>query len=551
MVARALLILVALLAWPGSANGQQPGCAPRGDVVNHLGKKYAEAPVAMGLANSAEEAANLATVATQLGLAMGEDATSSMENFALMMANQSIPRLDSFGISSGKVRERITELMQSTKDMTREQAFNTAVMEQAALTMAKVGEQGNTLAAKTAKAQAKFANFKDTLGQAFMPILNTVMTGLGDLAEKHGPAVIAWVEEAGIWLGVNLPLAMQAASDVWENTLKPAFEGIRSWIEDKAVPAIETIWGWIQDNLNPILAALAAVITLVVIPAFVAWGIAAATSAAATIVALAPVLLPIAAIALAVGLLVKAWEEDWGGIQTFFTGVWENHIKPILEGMKKGFDKVKDAIQWVKDKFQAFKDSLAGFTLPAWVDLFLPGSPPPLAAGLTAVGHAFVTTGKKAIEFEKGLKGISKSGMKVKDTVDKLIPSFSELFARDFGTAALGGGKGGVGGRGIGTGSLGLGGGKSLLTDPGGKSLLRDPSGKSLLTDPGVGGKSLLTDDTPSWSDHVIMPPGDSSGVIGIVQFVYNGKAMGEITLRTGGVATTSIDLATIAASKG
>ncbi|RLC72470.1 MAG: hypothetical protein DRI81_16350, partial [Chloroflexi bacterium] len=53
--------------------------------------------VAMGLASSSSEAAELAEVATQLGVAMGEDAVGSLENFALMLANQSIPRLDSFG----------------------------------------------------------------------------------------------------------------------------------------------------------------------------------------------------------------------------------------------------------------------------------------------------------------------------------------------------------------------------------------------------------------------------------------------------------------------
>ena len=32
--------------------GQQPACTKRGDVVDHLSKKYSEAPVAMGLANN-------------------------------------------------------------------------------------------------------------------------------------------------------------------------------------------------------------------------------------------------------------------------------------------------------------------------------------------------------------------------------------------------------------------------------------------------------------------------------------------------------------------
>ena len=51
-----------------------------------------------------------------------------VSDFALMLANQSLPRLDNFGISSGKVRARIEELMSTVAGMTRETAFMQAVM---------------------------------------------------------------------------------------------------------------------------------------------------------------------------------------------------------------------------------------------------------------------------------------------------------------------------------------------------------------------------------------------------------------------------------------
>jgi len=150
--------------------------------------------LAMGLADSAEKAAELAEVATQLGMAMGGDATSSMENFALMMANQSIPRLDSFGISSSKVRERIEELMAATEGLTREQAFNQAVMEQARVTMAKVGEQGDTAAAGMARITATLENLKLKGGTALQPILD-LFVSLGEaILEKYGPKLEAWLD---------------------------------------------------------------------------------------------------------------------------------------------------------------------------------------------------------------------------------------------------------------------------------------------------------------------------------------------------------------------
>ncbi len=43
---------MAALLNPTSALAQRPACTKRGDVVDHLGKKYSEVPVAMGLANN-------------------------------------------------------------------------------------------------------------------------------------------------------------------------------------------------------------------------------------------------------------------------------------------------------------------------------------------------------------------------------------------------------------------------------------------------------------------------------------------------------------------
>lgn len=492
------------------------GDATRGMVADAdlmlAGNKF----MAMGLADSAEGAADLAEMATQLGLAMGEEAGPSMENFALMLANQSIPRLDSFGISSGKVRERILELMDATEGLTREQAFMQAVMEQGNATMAKVGEQGNTLAAKTAVAQAQFANFKDVLGQAFMPILNMVMDGLGTLATNYGPAIIAWVQEAAAWMGTNLPIALKGLSDIWAGTLQPALVTFSDWIQNQGIPAAMAIYNAIQDNLTPILAGLAAMLLVTVVPAFVAWAAGAVAAGAATIVALAPVVIPIVAIGAAVALLAKAWEEDWGGIQTKLTEVWEEHIKPILGGLAEGISKVKDAFGKIIGKIKDFKDSLK-FSLPDWALALLPGSPPPLAAGLARVATAFGIADKAMGKFKVSARGIS-DGTKSLEEMARLTPSFAELFAGGF-----------TGGQG--TGSLSLGGGYS--------------SGGTKGRDVGPGGEA------PSWSDHVIMPPADTSGVLGIIQFVFDGKAMGEITLRTGAVAETSIDMTTLVTAKG
>jgi phage-related protein len=174
---------------------------------------------AMGLAESTEEAAELAEVATQLGSAMGEDATDSMENFALMLANQSIPRLDSFGISSGVVRERINELMAANEGMGRETAFMTAVMEQAAETMDKVGEQGDTAAASMGRISATVENAGLAIGQAFLPFLSEMLVPIADLVQKWGPQLIEVFTVFAEWIGPKLTSAFEKFAGILDSVI--------------------------------------------------------------------------------------------------------------------------------------------------------------------------------------------------------------------------------------------------------------------------------------------------------------------------------------------
>lgn len=67
-----------------------------------------------------------------------EDMTTAIQNFGLMLANNSILRLDSFGISASKVRARIIELQQ-TMGLDRSEAFRMAVLEEGEKNIEKFG----------------------------------------------------------------------------------------------------------------------------------------------------------------------------------------------------------------------------------------------------------------------------------------------------------------------------------------------------------------------------------------------------------------------------
>ena len=69
-----------------------------------------------------------------------EDFGSALENWTLLMANQSILRLDTYGISASQVKLRMAELAKEQGSLTKEQRFNIATMEVAEKVMERLGD---------------------------------------------------------------------------------------------------------------------------------------------------------------------------------------------------------------------------------------------------------------------------------------------------------------------------------------------------------------------------------------------------------------------------
>jgi hypothetical protein len=160
-----------------SANLAAMQRATRGTVSDMELMAQANRLLQMGLADNADGLENLANTATRLGTAMGLEATDAIEQFSLTLANQSLPRLDSFGISSGRVRQRINDLMNATDGLTREQAFLEATMEEAEIAMQRLGDTTGTAAEQIDQARASFNNLKVVAGELALILLGPAIDG--------------------------------------------------------------------------------------------------------------------------------------------------------------------------------------------------------------------------------------------------------------------------------------------------------------------------------------------------------------------------------------
>lgn len=153
----------------------------------------------MGLATTGGEVARLTELAVKLGGAMGSDATSSIENFALLLANQSVLRLDTFGISSARVRAEIERLMQTGEALNREDAFRMAVLSEGAVALDRLGAAADAAGTPLARLQARFENMAQQAGIAATNIIEQaaatveMLLQLGDLTRNLTPDQIAQI----------------------------------------------------------------------------------------------------------------------------------------------------------------------------------------------------------------------------------------------------------------------------------------------------------------------------------------------------------------------
>lgn len=170
--------------------------ATRGLASEQEQQAIANQLLGMGIVSTSEEMERVVGVSRRLGKEFkGIGAADAAEEFAIMNANMSFQRLDSFGISSAKVRDRIKELQATTEGMTREQAFFIASLEEGEKILAKLGPELEGPTEKVQRLQAAFTDMKVSVGE--------VILALGDagLIDTLTDVVNALDEGAKAWRG--------------------------------------------------------------------------------------------------------------------------------------------------------------------------------------------------------------------------------------------------------------------------------------------------------------------------------------------------------------
>lgn len=149
--------------------------------------------MSMGLAESPEELEEIIGMITRLK-SPTDDLNTALNNFSLMLANQSVMRLDSFGLSSGRVRQRINELLESGQALDREEAFKMATLEEGRRAIMRLGDSAEMAGTSMARMQTQIDNAVSSFAVNLSAGVEGT-AGILELALGIHPAQVAKAEE--------------------------------------------------------------------------------------------------------------------------------------------------------------------------------------------------------------------------------------------------------------------------------------------------------------------------------------------------------------------
>jgi len=217
---------------------------------------------------------------------------------------------------------------------------------------------------------------------------------LGDIVADALGTAQPFIDKATLWLGENLPVAVDWLADKWDDFFPKAkkatldfWHGIQPgliWIRNMfdrfstgVLPHLSEAWdtlqaGWmivrgvLRDDLAPALDTLRESLGLNsenTGDLMETIGDFAGTIAVSGIKGL------IVGISWAIGYVADGAER----------------AARLIDAFKRGLDNLRSVVQWVRDRINELQDAFSRLTLPDWL---IPGSPTPFELGLRGIGDA-------------------------------------------------------------------------------------------------------------------------------------------------------------------
>lgn len=312
--------------------------------------------IAMGLTFDGVNQDNiqpLISAAADLAAWTGGDLPSAMKNLSLSITDPD-RAMRLFKEANITLTEEQKKTLKSMGDMGDTAGTTQFILERLAEKgITGLGEvMGDTAKGKMSIMQTALGNLQEALGAGLLDSMKGVFDRITEFA--NDPRIIDFLTELGARIGA-----------VVENILTKL---------PSIFAVLEGVITWLSDNKPVIIGILAAIGA-----GMAAFAITSAASAITVAASFAPVIAVLAAIGIVAGIFVKAWQEDWGGIQGKVADAWAK-VKPVFEKlqawMKEMLPKALKALgdYWTKVLLPAMKTVIVWLVdnvLPVLVDLVL------------------------------------------------------------------------------------------------------------------------------------------------------------------------------------
>ena len=211
---------------------------------------------------------------------------------------------------------------------------------------------GDTAKGKMTIMQTALGNIQEALGGGLLNALGEVFDRISAFA--NNPDTVDFFTKLGEGIGEFAGMVLDNLPD--------------------AMAVVKDIGSWLAQN-KPIIVGVLAAIGV----ALLAFGYTAAAAGIAAMAGLWPVIAVMVVVGAAVGLLYKAWTENWGGIREKVAAAWAE-MKPVFDKLKAWLEvNLPKAIKalstfWTNTLLPAIKKAfswIADNVIPILVDLVL------------------------------------------------------------------------------------------------------------------------------------------------------------------------------------
>ena len=178
----------------------------------------------------------LLEVARAAARATGQDVDFLFQSLVSGVKRSSPMLIDNTGLvlKMGEANQELADSLGiAVNDLSAEQkqiALLNATVEAGKRMISEFGGGQVTAAEQIAQFKSQIQNTKDSIGLAFLPALQALLTPMQDIATGAGAKLVEWAQVAGKWLGENLPTAIWTLKKLLAGDFSSAIDGIATII---------------------------------------------------------------------------------------------------------------------------------------------------------------------------------------------------------------------------------------------------------------------------------------------------------------------------------